>query len=585
MPAELLKERTGRNLFVRNETVLLDTEEIDKTKINAALRQPSSFNTDDILLKRQKTYRIKHYAGSGLAGSVWKAVDLESKKEVALKIYDPRGLSGVIKKLIRNIAHLLAYQSPFPYRYIREAVLANAVVGDMLASVAEKEMGRPLVARTQTIFFETGHKSWGEVIDWVEGKSTFCGFAERKEVVSTLKRFRTLARKAGFTEHSYQVEDRLGGAAQTFRNVIKQDTGDFFWVDRTPAMPVMLFLYPYHLAAMVKVLRSRRIEPFFDKVDARKLKDYINHNDAHPEDLQRLELYRRLRREYEACRVNLPMRLASRTPQQWKVKETVIGHWQRSRDISTGAALRLRRRTPLFYAFALFDLIPGLGPLSRKLFLNTSTWRHLGLMLWPILGNTYRMSIWRDFSERSVRRVSAWLLEDVKKMYDKGKITLAELHQFEEATKTKEWLTYMWVLFWHAAGKIPGDLIAAGFGGYGLATFITMLRNDSFSFTPVLALGLTGMLLPGLYRLIITFWVAQKNPNVDFKWYWIAFCVLPTFGYLAMPLQILTQNLSNKAAFRLFYLKIRTNIADIVDIIPGYRELDFYVLSRIRGCR
>ena len=51
---ELLRQRTERNLFVRNETVTLDTEDIDKEKMAELISRQASFDVDDILISRQR---------------------------------------------------------------------------------------------------------------------------------------------------------------------------------------------------------------------------------------------------------------------------------------------------------------------------------------------------------------------------------------------------------------------------------------------------------------------------------------------------------------------------------------------------
>ena len=173
------------------------------------------------------------------------------------------------------------------------------------------------------------------------------------------------------------------------------------------------------------------------------------------------------------------------------------------------------------------------------------------------------------------------MLEDVKKMYDRGKISFEQLHRFEESTKTKEWLTYIWVLIWYGVGKIPGDYLSAALGGYALFDIFKMLSNGEFYLSTPVLIGTVGVFIPGVYRLIVTIVVARKNPDVKFKWYWIVFSAIPSFGYLAMPFQILARNLSNKAVWTLLGLKLHSNISNLLDIIPGYRELDFYILGRL----
>ncbi|MFC1599167.1 hypothetical protein ACFL2W_00085, partial [Candidatus Omnitrophota bacterium] len=444
----------------------------------------------------------------------------------------------------------------------------------------------PLIARSQAIFFSDIHASYGEVIDWIEAKKKPQGKKHRQEMLKALSRFRAIAQKAGFTEHLYQVEDRYGAPAHTHANIICHPQGDFYWVDRTPAMPIALFVYPYHFAAILRSLRQKQYIPLFDKINSLTLREYIEENMPPKQkkiNLARLILYQQLRNEYQASRIDLFTRILCRPqPLKWKVRETTISYWQESRDISMSSAGLLRKSHLLFTLFAIADLIPFAGRFSRKIFLNSGTLKHLAKLLFPPFKNRYRSRKWRLFKTRSISKVTSWFLEDVKKMHDRGSISLDELHSFEEATKTKEWLTYIGVLSLHTAGKIPGDYIAAAMGGYAFLDIIKMIQGGNLYLSGAIIIGVIGLFLPGIYRASVTMIVAAKDPDVKFKWYWIVLSCAPTIGYLAMPLQILSQNLSNKAAWTLLGLKLHSNISSLLDIFPGYRELDFYVLSRLR---
>ena len=577
------------NLFIRGETVTLNTEAIDKEKLRSLLNKGLDFSVDDILTRKNEKYKISQYVGSGLGAGVWEARNIATDKKVALKIYNPPGFSGTVKKFIRKLTHLLVYQAPFPYRYIKEAVLANVVVGDLLASVVENESGKKLVVRSRAIFFSQTHKSWGEIIDWAQGKNKPGGKQERKDTIGALRQFRKIAQGAGFTEHLYQVDDRLGAPAHTFKNIIKQAKGDFLWVDRTPAVPIVLILYPYHFAAVIKTLGRGRIRPLFDQLDSKILEHYLKENlkgNIKEENLLRLNLYKKLRRDYEASRINLLGRITADKNRDKRVRKTTIKYWRDSRDISAKAALYLQKYRLLFLVFAFLDVFPFLGVLSRRVFLNPKTFITIYKISWPVFGNRLRQRQWMSFRERSIKKATAWVLEDARKMYAQEKITLEELHRFEEATKTKEWFTYIWTLFWHGAGKIPGDILTAALGGYALWDVIKMAYNrQSLYLSGPVILGIIGVFLPGLYRVAVTLLISRRNPDIEFKWYWVAFSGVPSLGYLAIPFQVLTQTLSNKTIWLLFGFKLKAKILHLLDVIPGYREFDFYILNKIRDLR
>jgi len=582
--AEVSMQDTDERLFVRGETVALDTEVIDEERLSYAFHHASGFNLRDILRKEKRRYRIESFAGSGLGASVYRAVDLKTGTPVALRVYALSGLSGAIKEFLRNLSHAVAYQSRFPYRYIKEAVLLNMVVGDMLADVAEHEVGAPVVARSRAIFFSVSHRAYGEVVEWIDGGNGFSGQANRKMYEENLRRFRLLAEKAGFNEHLYQIDDRFDGPAQTYKNIMRRHSGEFVWVDRTPAIPIMVFFYPYHAAAILRAFRAGNYRVMFDRLDPAALSDYIGDHMRGEEAERmgaRLAFYEELCGIYDASRLDFWGRITGRVSKNFYIKDTMIRYWLASEDISPATAQRLKRHTPLYVLLATLDGIPLVDKISRALIFNTQTWRHVGRLLWPLIKNSYRSRSWGDFKAGTILKINTWLLEDVEKMHDAGKMPRAEYERFHAATKTKEWLTYSLVFFWHTVFKFPGDVIAGALSAYATGDLYRMIFIEhSFHWSAPVRLAIFGCFIPGIFRFVVTLLSAARNRDVVFRWYWVVVSGLPIVGYAAMPLQAMSEMFSNGAALKLIMMKLRATIMGVLDVMPGYRQFDYYVLSR-----
>ncbi|MDB4349339.1 ARMT1-like domain-containing protein [Omnitrophica bacterium] len=550
-PAESEKEPPTRNLFVKGEAISLEVESVREEKIVA-----------------KRDYTLLKLAGSGFGADVWKAQDNETGEIVALRIYNPSGLGGVLKRTVRNIAHFIAYQSPFPYKCIRSSLLANALCGDILADIVENASDDLRVVRTKGIFFSKEYRSYGEVVDWIESDKDDDSINKEE----ALEKFRKFAEEAGFA-HRYQVYDKLLAPAHTSLNIIKdKESGRYCWVDRMPGIPLMVLFYPFHFVA---VLRNLSIKTF-DQVDIEKAGQYIEKNmDRGKADsmLARLVYYEELRREYDASRLDAIGRL-QREVKEWRIKERDISYWLKSEDISDDAAEFLNKYRIIYFIFAILGFIPIAGRLSRKLLLNANTWRHLGRLCWPVIRNTYRSRHWRDFRERTIKKLTGLMLSYVEELHEKGKISPLELDRFRAAAKGKSWFTYMEVLCWHVLGKFPLDAIQAALGALALWDIGEMIFvTGSFYLSTPIILGIAGVLIGGLYRGIVTLVFKFTHRDVEFKWRWVLLSFSPgLLGYLAMLLQGLDKVLVLKMA----WYKIREAVKNVLEIVPGYRELRYY---------
>ncbi len=573
--------KSKNNLFLPGETVTINQETVDQARLEKLSKQDKDYKFEAVIDRVEKQYLIVEYVGAGLGGAVWKAIDKVGGEPVAIKIYNPLGVSGVLKKLLINTLHLFCFQSKFPYRYIKESLLANMAASSILADILKKNLGRNCLAKTKAIFFCYQYSSWAEIIEWVEAKHY--KKSEREDFTRALKQFNETAGKSGFKEHSYQVEYRLGACAHTVKNILKDSKGNFWWVDKMPAVPICLFLYPYHFNIMLENLKSGNFYPSFDRVDTKRVKNYLESNfdkESKDKNLTLLNLYKKLRKNYLESRLDILARF--RHPALgWQLKEKTIQYWQNCGQISPQSAKQLHKHHLLFLLFALLELIPFLGKIIRKAILRPVFLKKLYKLIFPFRQNTYRKQKWENFRYRYTKKMSRWILNDLIRLYDQNIISKQQLDKFEAETKTLEWRSYLKIVFLYALGKIPGDIVAAFLGGYALFDLFTLISRDNLYLSGPILFGILGIFIPGIYRAVVTLVVKKQNPRLVFRWYWVAFSVIPSFGYLSVILQVLSKTLSVSVSWYLLKYKITSGIKDILDVIPGYREFDFYILSKL----
>ncbi len=571
-----------KNLFLPGEIIIVQQEIIVQDKLYNLPEKNKNFHIEDVVKFEKKEYFLIEYVGSGLGGAVWKAIDQESGQEVAIKIYNPPGTSGVIKKILVNAFHLIFFQSKFPYKHIRQSLFANMVISSILADILSEKLGYPALARTKAIFFSSAYNSWAEVLDWVEGKSY--QRPQRNNFLGALKQFNKIANELGFGEHSYQVEYRLGAPAHTVKNILEGSDGNFYWVDKMPAVPVCLFIYPYHFRAIINNIRRKNFYPCFDKVDVDKLGIYIENNFDSKEKENKLillEVYKKIYKYYLESRIDILGRI--KFPNlKWRVKEKTINHWYNCRQISKKSARLLDKYKLLFLLFFILDFIPILGRLIRKIIFKPALFRKIYKLIVPLRQNNYRQNKWNDFKYKYRKKISMWAYNDLLKLKEKGLITKEQLNKFEAETRTTEWRKYLKILFLYTLGKIPGDLIAVALGGYALFDIFQLIQENNFYLSTPIILGVLGIFIPGIYRVIITLIIKKCNSNLIFRWYWVLFALIPSFGYLAVILQVLSKTFSVSACRYLLKYKIVSAVKTILDIIPGYREFDFYILDHLR---
>jgi hypothetical protein len=569
--------------FIPGSTVKVKLYSINFSK--AAGEYSWGQNSHSYIYGSQKRYRLIKFAGSGLGGMVYQARDLDTRELVAIKIYSPTGTSGLLKRLIRNFFHLFCFQSLFPYKYIKSALLSNLVANYLLRLIIEKEIGYSFITQCYGIFFNSESRSWAQVDQWVHGGNKINSLAQQKDFIAALRRFRIVAQRAGFRDHSYQIEDRFLAPAHTHQNIIQDSDGHFWWVDKMPAVPVMLLIYPYHFAAIISLLRRGRMHWIYDSIDIKFFKHYVDTKvDARDKNeyLRLLNLYLCLQKDYHGSRLAMFSRLNPFTASlSWGVRDTLIEYWLDCDDISQKGAQVLQRSPVLFFLFSLLNFIPILGRVSRQLFLNSRLWHILAKFSWPLYSNHYRNYIIAKFRLAANRRIIAWVIKDLNQMQKQGLIEQAEIDKFQQEFVGQRWSSYVQILFLYTLAKLPGDMIVVGFGGYALVDLWRMLQINNFYLSLPLVLGIASFFLPGLYRLLVTLIYRRLHSDTKFSWYWTFFSVLPSVGYLAVPAQVLNLILSKKIVWRLFVFKISSAFWQLIDIIPGWREIKFYLINPI----
>ncbi len=175
-----------------------------------------------------------------------------------------------------------------------------------------------------------------------------------------------------------------------------------------PAVPICLFLYPYHLKIVIDNLRARKFYFPFDKVNTKKLENYLNNNfnnESRERNLILLAFYENLYKNYLESRIGILTRIRKPGLSR-KVKEKTVSYWHDCGRISDKSAKLLQKYQLLFLLFAFFGLIPFLGKFIRKAFLNPFFFKEFYRLIFPLFGNLYRKKKRESFRYRYTKKIS-----------------------------------------------------------------------------------------------------------------------------------------------------------------------------------
>ena len=409
---------------------------------------------------RARTFRLRRRLQGGFASDVWQARDLDSGAWYALKFFAAQhGLVNRVKKWLRDAAHLLVFQSPYPYRVSHAAARHALLVRKLLHALSAIDENRASVVDAEGLFWEPGWRTYGLVLPWVEGRGPWYARAdaqlfarwhrpsgtrvppvphETPRWLARQRQWMTFARRWGFHEHVAQIyaARRWGGAWLSLTNVLyavepariargRRDVRHLQWIDVEPAFPHVLWCFGFHVRLAAEAWR-RGVFPSFDRVDVPTLGRALGALDVatrrrHAAALTTVATWAAqlggARRLYDRQRCNVwQHRWASVTDAALRrdIREGWIAYWRRSQQISARGARRLTAHAWAWSLAWMFGCVPLMGGRVRRYVWHERYRQHLN-RLWT--DNAYMWRVWRRGA-----RVRLWIWQR------EGRVPLRQEH-------------------------------------------------------------------------------------------------------------------------------------------------------------
>jgi len=364
-------------------------------------------------------FRIEKFVGGGFAGQVYRGVlervwqDEDTPRELrqggvyALKIMLP---PSRFSRRFRDFIYRLGFQAPFSAQVNRAACRAGLLWQKFALKGAGVEFGRPdAVADVYASFYDPLLKSYGEIREWVEGRTWHLeadtDFRARRrwkdvdprrtgspEYVAKrqfMHRFVKMLREAGAAELARQYE---WWTMKSQPNVLKRSGNDadpqagLCAVDFRAGLALLPFLplspadVPLILAGLV---RGSLVQ--FDRFNPRALRAFAERRSDRCPDLPAMaDAIISYDREYRRSMPDL-------THQGWRLPVSRELRADVRRGLTEGYAARdmvdadfsrrLASRGGRFAVFYMLGAVPILGSLVRKLWGNRIYRRHVGSVL------------------------------------------------------------------------------------------------------------------------------------------------------------------------------------------------------------
>lgn len=379
-----------------------------------------------------RAFRLLRYGGGGFSADVWQARDVQTGCLYALKLFAAqRGLLNRCKKRLRDLAHLLWFQSAYPYRTCQAAVRHALLVRKLLHALSIVTDGAPSVVDAEGCFWEPAHRTYGLVLEWVEGRAPRYRRPLAHDTprwLSRQRRWMAFARRWGFPEHAGQVYAgrRWGGAWFSLANVAyavdasgdesrlpasgdrrgqagRFDPRRLRWVDLEPGVPHVVWCFWFHVRLAASAWR-RGVFPSFDRVDAMTLSRALLALDDRTRRRWAGTLTEvagwcarlgQARRQYDRQRFNIwqhRWRLFADGALRRDIREGLLAYWRQSDQISSRGYCHLtRHRWAWCLAWGL-GLVPVLGGFVRRYCWHERFRRQADRLLNDA---TYALRLWR----------------------------------------------------------------------------------------------------------------------------------------------------------------------------------------------
>jgi hypothetical protein len=410
---ELCRELTDRirSLPLRKAWSLGRYEDGDRLTLAITTAWPEAEGT--------ATFQIEKFVGGGFAGQVYRsrleAIELPSGapaelvvgSRYAVKILEP---PTRFSSTFRNFVYWLAFQGRFTAQVNRSACRAGLLWPKLLRDVAARTLGdRDAIADTYASFYDDRVGAWGEVREWVEGRTW------RLEADAGISRRRDWRRvepsKTGSPEYvaKHQFMARLVetlhgmGAEELARqyewwtmksqpNALKRfgrgdGPGDGLCAVDFRAGLALIPLLPMSPADFGLIWRGVRRGSLaqFDRCDWSRFDAFVaEHGDLLAERGDLIDALKRYDAEYRAAMPDVThqgARLLTDPDLRRSVRHGLIEGYACGGVVDAESAQRLREGGWRFSCFYLLGAIPLLGRPLRKLWCHRAWRNHVGAVL------------------------------------------------------------------------------------------------------------------------------------------------------------------------------------------------------------
>jgi len=360
---------------------------------------------------------VERFVGGGFAGQVYrvKLVELEVDDgsipglEVggvyAIKIIVP---SSRFARTFRNAVYWLAYQGPFSAQVNPAAARTGVLWQKLIRRGAKVRFGdERCVADTYATFFDSELGSYGEVNEWIDGRTWKFEvddevFRRRKQTADTALYSREYLAKKAFMADLVRLFHDMGApelarqyewwTAKSQPNVLKRtDAGDgpadgLTALDFRAGLALLPFLpmIPADFKLILEGL-ARGALVQFDRGNLDTLHAFCEKHSAEFADIE--PALDELDRVDPAYRASLPdvthhgLRLVYNRGLARSVKEGLVQGWTVQRVVDRPHAERLRHSFFGFWLFYLVGALPVLGKTFRRVWGNAAFARHFRAFL------------------------------------------------------------------------------------------------------------------------------------------------------------------------------------------------------------
>jgi hypothetical protein len=365
-------------------------------------------------------FHIEKFVGGGFAGQVYRcrleSLDLKDAPpdsgltiggKYAVKIMIP---PSRFSARFRDFVYRLAFQAPFSAQVLQSACRSGLLWPKLLRVASAEVFGdREAVADTYASFYDENFRAYGEVREWVEGRTWRL---ESDTHLGLRRQWRTIDPKATespefVAKHQFMV--RLVqmlhdmGAPELARqyewttmksqpNALKRTSGGsdpaagLCAVDFRAGLALVPYLpmSPGDFALILKGLMRGSLAQF-DRCDFKKLRAYVaDRPEVFGEDMDLVDALERYDGEYRRAMPDLShqgLRLLVDGALRRDVRcGLVAGYWSDGL-VDQAMVAKLERGGPRFTLFYLLGVVPVLGKFVRRLWGNCDFRHHVGGLL------------------------------------------------------------------------------------------------------------------------------------------------------------------------------------------------------------